>query len=287
MSKKVTISVAVLAYSRLDTLKKLIASLKKQTRLPDEIIVVFQGSDEKIWRWLSLQEGIVLHRQDNQGSAGGFSRCIQYSIKNNHDWTWILDDDAIPEESALEELIDNRYFKENLSGFISSRIIKPSGMSYMSPVPADANLWYNTVLDDSCVEVVRATWLGLLISTRAVKKAGLPLEEYFLWDEDQEYTARIARSFKCYCAIKSVITHYQNAHFDPLLPGDGMKYNHWVRNRVCTILMSDSSFLSKNLRILKWINRCVIKVIKREAPIKSLLYLLVGLLFFRPKIRFI
>jgi len=287
MSKKVTISVAVLAYSRLETLKKLISSLKKQTRLPDEIIVVFQGDDEKIWTWLLLQEGITLYRQRNLGSAGGFSKCIQYSIKNNHDWTWILDDDAIPEESALEELIDNRYFKENILGFISSRIIKPSGVSYMSPVPADANIWYNTVLDDSCVEVVRATWLGLLVSSRAVKKIGLPLEEYFLWDEDLEYTARIVKSFKCYCAINSVITHYQNDKFDPFLAGDGVKYNYWVRNRVCTILMSDSTVLSKILRISKWTNRCVIKVIKKEAPVKSLLYLLVGILFFRPKVKFI
>jgi len=285
--KTESVAATVLAYSKLEILKELLASLKKQTRKPDEIIVVFQGYDEDIWEWLILQSGISLYRQENLGSAGGFSKCIQYSIKNGHGWTWILDDDAIPDSRALEYITESNYFRDNSTGYISSRIVNSKGKTYMSPIPADANKWYGSVLDDGFVQVIRSTWLGLCVSSKAVLECGLPIEEYFLWDEDIEYTARISRRVTSYCAIRSIIRHYQNDDFDPKRPGDAVKYNYWVRNRVITILRSDSSVVSKIGRIVLWSNKVFINAVTRKAPAKSILYLLYGILFFRPKIKFI
>jgi len=282
-----SVAAIVLAYSRLDTLKDLIESLKMQTRRPDEIIVLFQGSNEEIWGWLSQQAEITVFRQKNAGSAGGFSKCIQYSIHRGHDWTWIFDDDAIPDNYALEHLVECKYFLEPTTGFISSRIENPKGQTYMSPVPADSRYWYGTVLETGCVQCIRSTWLGLLVSTEAVKKCGLPIEEYFLWDEDQEFTARIATNFKCYCALRSKITHYQESDFDPKRSGDAIKYNYWIRNRVCTIWRSNSNFLSKFGQTGIWGYRAFIKVLTLKAPAKSILCLLYGIFFFRPKIRYL
>lgn len=281
-----SVSATVLAFSKFDLLKKLIVSLRSQTRKPDEIIVVFQGSDEKIWSWLSVQTDLTLYRQNNAGSAGGFTKCIQLSIDHGHDWTWIIDDDAIPDQQALDYLITSKYIRYRNTGFISSRIVDPNGKTYMSPVPIDANHWYGSVLQDGCVQVSAATWLGLLVSTVAVRECGLPLEDYFLWDEDVEFTQRISQKFKCYCVIGSVIEHHQSKTFDPLNPGDGKKYKYWIRNRSVTIRRSNSNLIRKFFRTASWIYKVTADILGGRAPANAIFCLLHGIFIFRPKVRF-
>lgn len=282
-----SVAVVVLAFSRLDTLRELIDSLKRQTRPLNEIIVVFQGKDEKILTWLRSQIGLTIHQQENRGSAGGFSTGIQLSISHGHDWTWIIDDDAIPDLDALEYLVSCKYFDSQNTGFLSSRIVDSHRCTYMSPVPCDANTWYGTVLEDGCVPVQKSTWLGLLVATPSVLECGLPIEEYFLWEEDGEFSMRIARAKKSYCVIRSVIVHYQNKKFDPFNSTDSIKYYYMVRNRIATIKLSDRSAFYKVFKIGISICKVLRDIIMKKAPIKSIKALYVGIFLFWPKIKFI
>jgi GT2 family glycosyltransferase len=48
-----------------------------------------------------------LNLDTNIGGAGGFSTGIKYTDeKLNYDWVWVMDDDVIPQEDSLQELIN-------------------------------------------------------------------------------------------------------------------------------------------------------------------------------------
>ena len=134
------------------------------------------------------QSDLTVLQQQNLGSARGFSTGIEHSIRRGHSWPWIFDDDAVPRTDGLEELVRTPYFGRPDTVFMASRVVDRSGTSYMSPIAANANRWYASVLDDG------ACWLGLLVSSAAVKSYGLPIAEFFLWEEDLEFTERLARS---------------------------------------------------------------------------------------------
>ena len=280
-----SVAAVVLAYSRLETLKGLVAALREQTRRLDEIIVVYQGSQAAIAGWLEQQTDLTVIQQENLGSAGGFGSGIQESIRRGHGWTWIFDDDAIPRIDALERLVDTPYFTRPGTVFLASRIVDPHGKTYMSPPAAEANRWYATVLEDGCVEVVAGCWLGLLVNSEAVRRCGLPVAEFFLWDEDVEFTGRLARNGTAHCAIRSVIVHYQNAAFDPF-GKDFIKYGYWARNRVARAKIEPGSWSRRALVALRRAGWFLAKVVRGEAPLRTVPWVLRGLFTFWPRIRF-
>jgi hypothetical protein len=284
----VKIAAATIAFSRFDGLVSLVESIRSQTRPPDDIIIVNQGTNQQISEWLSQQKDVLVITQRNKGSAGGFTRCILESIRLGNDWTWILDDDAIPDNDALEKISSCQYFDPATTAFISSRIVKPSGETYMSPTPVDHNSWYGSVLNDGCVKVDRATWLGLCVSTRAVRVAGLPIEEFFLWEEDQEFTSRLSRYFSAFCVLSSVITHFQNSDFDPFHGTDRIKYSFSVRNSIGREKLRPGNPVVKFVRVLRRSVTLFGRACNGSVPFWiSIKSIVVGLIFFWPKVRYL
>jgi rhamnopyranosyl-N-acetylglucosaminyl-diphospho-decaprenol beta-1,3/1,4-galactofuranosyltransferase len=279
-----TIAAIVLAYSRLETLQQLITALIEQTRPPDEIIVIYQGSREDIALWLQSQQGLTVLRQENKGSAGGFCTGIEEAIRRGHGWSWIFDDDAVPQPTALQELVQLPYYSRGDAVFLASRVVDRHGKTYMSPQAADANRWYATVLRDKCVEVVGACWLGLLVNSSAVEKYGLPIAEFFLWEEDLEFTARLVRNGQAYCAIESVIVHYQDPRFEPF-GKDFIKYAHYVRNRIARAKLEPGSPPLKVFRTFRRASQFLLLIAKRQAPLRATSWVIRGI-FFWPRIRF-
>jgi rhamnopyranosyl-N-acetylglucosaminyl-diphospho-decaprenol beta-1,3/1,4-galactofuranosyltransferase len=283
-----SVAAVVLAYSREAELKLVIHNLKNQTRKPDEIIVIFQGTNPNILQWLYQQSGLTVHQQGNLGSAGGFATGMKVAIANGHQWSWMLDDDAVPELNALEEMTRCKYFDSSKTGFLGAVVVKPDRKVYMSPAADESNHWYGTVLQEACVPVIAATWCGCLISSQSVLDVGLPVEEFFLFDEDVEFTMRVARARKSYCVIKSVIVHYQKDTFDPLnSETDRLKHAYYVRNHFATIRLSGRPALKKLVAIWRWFFKNAGEIAMGKVPLKTVLPLISGLLFFRPKIKFI
>jgi rhamnopyranosyl-N-acetylglucosaminyl-diphospho-decaprenol beta-1,3/1,4-galactofuranosyltransferase len=280
-----SVAALVLAFSRFEMLQQLIAALRAQTRQPDEIIVIYQGSRNDIAEWLERQPDLAMLRQNNKGSAGGFCTGIEESLKRGHGWTWVFDDDAIPNPSALEELVRSPYFGRPTSVFLASRVVDRHGTTYMSPPAADANRWYATVLQDKCVEVTSACWLGLLVNSEAVREFGLPIAEFFLFDEDLEFTGRLARNGTAYCAIDSVIVHYQDPVFDPF-GKDFIKYAYFTRNRVARAKIEPGAIPVRAVRALRRAAHFLSLVALRKAPFRTVPWVLRGLFFFWPRVRY-
>lgn len=80
----------------------------RQTRPVDEIIVVDNASIDGTWEMIERRftPGVTYERlAENLGGAAGFDKGMRLAHRNGHDWIWCLDSDALPNKSALEDLL--------------------------------------------------------------------------------------------------------------------------------------------------------------------------------------
>ena len=131
MDRYQSIAAVVVSFNRLEYLKIIIFNLQNQTRLPDEIIVIFQGDSQDCLDWLDSQQGLSVIKQENLGSAGGFTTGIDVAVQKGHDWVWVTDDDAVPELNSFEELANCPYFDCSKTGLLSSVILDANYKVYM------------------------------------------------------------------------------------------------------------------------------------------------------------
>lgn len=291
----------ILTYNRLSLLKKCIDSVRKQTYPPDLIIVVNNASTDHTAEWLK-NESIITHSlANNSGASGGFSECLKISYQYGADWVWLMDDDTIAKDDTLEKLIGQLHelkpYEKDL-GFLCSNVQWTDGN------PHAMNLTYT--LEDknklaklplslkTNVPVIQfSTFVSILISSKAIEKVGLPLKEYFIWNDDIEYTRRIIANGLAGIAVKDSIAvhetpvnHFASVFTDLNLPT--WKYSYGLRNELYTkrILEGELVFW------LTWIHRMFLLpvriLLKRKnyhwPYIKLVWNTSINALFFKPKI---
>lgn len=210
------IAAVVVTFNRLELLKDAIRSLREQTRKPDEIIVVNNGSTDETLGWLNLQNDLTIINQENSGSAGGQYTGIKSSYEKGHDWFWCMDDDVELKPDCLEELLNAISFlrSKNIEpGYLSSKVvgfnneIMNTPLINTTPGPTSYPVW-NKFLEEGLVMLAAGTFVSVLINRIAVQKVGYPIKEMFIWGDDYEYTMRIAAAgYECYHVGKSVAVH--------------------------------------------------------------------------------
>lgn len=95
-------SVIIPAYNAEKTLQACIDGLMQQTRIPDEIIVVDDGSEDRTKTIAEAYSLVTLLSQKNQGPAKARNVGAQNA---NGDVIVFLDSDCVPEKNWLEELL--------------------------------------------------------------------------------------------------------------------------------------------------------------------------------------
>lgn len=205
------VGIVVVTYNRLQLLKEVIESLRKQTFQDFQIIVVNNGSTDNTSEWLSEQKDIYTITQENLGGAGGFFTGMKYVAENEYRYCWIMDDDVVCDKNALLELLNVHRSIGNI-GFVCSSVFAPNGLAMNSPhIDCRNNVnsypgWYDS-LDRDAIKVDAATFVSVLFSTNLIRKVGLPYKEFFIWGDDSEYTSRISANYPSYMAIKSRVIH--------------------------------------------------------------------------------
>lgn len=103
-----TFSVIIPAYQASGTIGRALASVQKQTRLPDEVIICDDGStDDLLNVLLPFRDSVKVVRQDNRGLNAARNTAIQAS---SGDWVVLLDadDEWLPERlEAIERAISD------------------------------------------------------------------------------------------------------------------------------------------------------------------------------------
>jgi GT2 family glycosyltransferase len=185
---------------------------------------------------------------------------------------------------TLAELVDSPLANVEEVGFLACRVVSREGHTYMTPPPADPfPLWYDTIASGGYVRVANANFAGFMVSRTAIRRRGLPIKEFFLWEDDREYSERIARVMPCYLLINSVVVHHQGR--------DGGNFRRkqllQVRNKAARILISDTTLQLKLWRLFKYGGWLLYVIARKGYPLACLKCALVGLLLFRPRIEYV
>lgn len=240
------VSAVVVTYNRLNLLKENLQSLEQQTFNLDKIIIINNNSTDETKNYIETKYSSnslfeIVNLSENIGGAGGFYQGIKKAIELESEWIWLMDDDTIPDATALEKLMDKIDVTENV-GFLGSKVLftdnTPHIMNNIAPTNNTIRkIQWNTFLDQGVLSLGYNSFVSCLISSEAVKKVGLPYKDFFIWGDDKEYTERIIKAnFYGALVLDSVVYHKTKDNYGVILETatDSLawKYYFGERNRV-------------------------------------------------------
>ncbi len=205
------VGIVVVTFNRLQLLQEVITSLRYQTYRDSQIVVVNNGSTDGTLDWLTTQTDIVVITQGNVGGAGGFYTGMKYVAENNFEFCWIMDDDVVCDNNALEALL-SAYSVESNIGYVCSAVRGIDGSVMNVPIvdmtpTSNGYPDYYRLIEHQMIKTQNATFVSVLFKTSTIKELGLPYKEYFIWGDDTEYTTRISKKYPSYLVCKSQVLH--------------------------------------------------------------------------------
>lgn len=236
----------VVAFNRRDLLIESLLALRGQSRAPDRVLVVDNASEDGTSEVVAerFPEVELIRLTRNTGGAGGFAVGIHHAVSRlAADLVWIMDDDTVPGVDALAELLRARAHAPAGTEIVGSRVVWIDGRDHPMNTPRVNPFASRRAVSEArahgCYPVRSASFVSLLVDAGAVRRVGLPVVDYFLWNDDFEYTMRILRRARGYIATRSVVVHktkvFGSTDIDP-----GPRFRFEVRNKAWMILRSSA-----------------------------------------------
>ena len=209
------VGVVVVTFNRKKLLKECLQALLKQSYKNYEILLIDNASTDGTHEYIEdLIDGKKLqyfNTGKNLGGAGGFNYGVREAMKKNYDYAWLMDDDSIADDKdALKILVEKAaYLKDDFS-FLAGVVKWTDGNLCMMNIPKlDEKGWHNRVdlYKEGLVPIESSTFVSFFANMKIVKKAGLPIKEFFIYGDDWEYSLRMRKYAQPYMVTDSVITH--------------------------------------------------------------------------------
>ncbi|MEP6665333.1 MAG: glycosyltransferase [Nocardioidaceae bacterium] len=238
MSEHPRVIAVVVTWNRRELLAESLRAVAEQTAPPIETIVVDNASDDGTADMLrdGFPDVHVVTTTRNTGGAGGFALGIDRALRHRVDALWLMDDDTVATPMALEELISTRSgYGGPAPSVIASRVVWTDGrdhpMNTPRPKPGMRAAERRAAADVGCVPIRSASFVSILVDAATVRERGLPVADYFLWNDDFEFTTRLIRGRRALYCPTSVVVHktkaYAGTDADP-----GERFFYEVRNKV-------------------------------------------------------
>ncbi len=223
----------IVTFNRLEKLKQTIKkSLHEEL---EQIIIVNNNSTDGTKEYLDTLGSsrlMIKHLNENIGGAGGFSIGFDIAIhQTSADWIVCYDDDAYPEEGAIDKF-KNLDLDDDICSVAAAVFLPDKSISIMNKVRTNPfksiNSFLNTFVKKESIyidegayelndplEVDASTFVGFFIRTDLVKKIGLPRKELFIYADDLIYTLNITMSGYKHLFVPSIkFTHDCNTLVD-------------------------------------------------------------------------
>jgi GT2 family glycosyltransferase len=238
----------VVSYNRRELLARSLTALAAADRLPDALVVVDNASTDGSAEYLaSLEmpfEYELVRLSENTGGAGGFTVGIAAALaRHEPDLVWVMDDDTVPLPRTLAEAV--RLWEAcpptDKPAFIASRVAWSDGRDH--PMNTMRDRWNASQADRKFAaahharSVRSASFVSLFVDAEAVRALGLPVADFFLWNDDFEFTTRLARHRWALASLDSVVEHHTKS-FDSHTVDVGERFRFEVRNKVWTFFRS-------------------------------------------------
>ncbi len=232
----------VVTYNRKELLGLCVDKLLRQIGASCDVLIIdndsTDGTEEFMKEKFSQQEVVYENTGRNLGGAGGFEYGVGKAVRLGYEYIWIMDDDTLPEETALAELFTADENLRGKWGFLSS-------VAYWT----DGNICRMNIQKKDIFRHVgekeyrkefapirMCSFVSLLVKSSVVRELGLPIGEYFIWTDDYEFTGRISRKYPCYMVPGSKVVHAMKVHTRVDFAADDVsrinRYRYIYRNDV-------------------------------------------------------
>jgi GT2 family glycosyltransferase len=239
----------IVTYNRREMLSECVTALRNQTKKPDAILIINNGSTDNTEAWLQSQKDLIYITQKNMGSGGGFNTGINWAYKHGYSWIWCMDDDGYPKEDALEKILEPETDRLCLRN-----------CAVLNKEDKKTFVWktkhYATIDEVDCkiIKGIGHPFNGTMIHRNIVERVGAPKPNLFLWGDETEYYYRITKrnNIPVYTIAES-IQYHPAAAFTYKKDWDyksSWKMYYYIRNR---FQIHQSKF---NNRLTAFINYC-------------------------------
>lgn len=238
----------ILTYNRKDLLARCLEAVYCQTHPCDGVIVIDNASQDGTQEQLrsSNYPNLKVHvLSQNIGASGGFNAGFRLAYQSGADFIWVMDDDVIPKNDALQCLLsaDEYLQRRNIErAYLLSSAFTEKGFvtntpSLSSKVNKIGYLEWPEMIEHGMVPVWRATFVSILLPRSTLTTYGLPIASMFIWGEDSEYTLRVTREKPGFLVGNSKVLHLRQEDGPINIISEGnaarMKYHrYFMRNKI-------------------------------------------------------
>jgi rhamnopyranosyl-N-acetylglucosaminyl-diphospho-decaprenol beta-1,3/1,4-galactofuranosyltransferase len=240
------VAVVVVTFNRRELLLESLAAVQGQTRAPDVVLVVDNASTDgtaaavrESFPAVQFPSVQLTELSQNTGGAGGFACGTALALAGGADLIWLMDDDTVPEPGALSALLAaRRDYPGPTPALVASRVVWTDGrahpMNTPRPKPFASKAELSAAAAIGCVPIRSASFVSILVDAAVARERGLPQADYFLWNDDFEFTTRVLRGQVGLLCPASVVVHktkmFGSTDVDP-----GERFFYEVRNKIWTL----------------------------------------------------
>ena len=252
-SEPVVVAVVV-SFNRARLLTTTLQGLASGERSPETIVVVDNASDDDS---VSVVEDFarrseidvdLIRLPRNVGGAGGFAVGIDRAAHHHGaDLIWVMDDDTEPLPQALSAAVGAWRAYDPRGGrrpaFVASRVLWTDGTehpmnSMIERIGAGAGRRRRA--EAVGARTIRSgSFVALLLDGDAVRATAAPIADFFIWNDDFEFSTRLARWSDALQVPASQVVHHTarpvTTDSDP-----GPRFYYDVRNKLWVFTRSTS-----------------------------------------------
>jgi rhamnopyranosyl-N-acetylglucosaminyl-diphospho-decaprenol beta-1,3/1,4-galactofuranosyltransferase len=231
----------IVTYNRRELLLESLAAVQAQRRPPDAVIVVDNASGDG--SVAAVRAGFptvrVAELGENYGGAGGFAYGMAQAINDGADLIWAMDDDTVPDAGALAALLAARgTYPGPVPALMASTVLWTDGrrhpMNTPRPRPLARTADRTAAAASGCVPIRSASFVSVLVDAAECQRRGLPRADFFLWNDDFEFTTRLLRDRVGLLCPASVVVH-KTRTFGGTTVEPGERFFYEVRNKIWTL----------------------------------------------------
>ena len=234
------IAAVVVTYHRPLELRQVVESLLGQTHPPDHIIILDNGGPVRANEILAEHADalIIIHSVVNLGGAGGFARGLSEGLGLAADWVWLLDDDAVPEADALEQLLLTIPKLPANAGVLGCAVMEFGDVALRHRRRFNRRTGWETSVPlssygKSPVEIDTCSFVGFLVRAEAARQIPLPAADFFLAYDDTDYSLRLQDAgWRLWLVPDSVVVHLRTSDARLGTSPFGSKHYLNIRNRL-------------------------------------------------------
>jgi len=211
-----SVASVTLAYNSSSVLPRQLGALLRQTRPLQEIVVVDNGSTDGTSEFLAQRypQIKVVRISENCGVGPGWVAGLAYAaLERKHDWVWSFDDDTVPNDNALETLLDGVASLRDLNGDLG--MVAPMPVHRETGISYPPLLWRDGFVRPSAQLMRQPIWYadlavgaGCMMRREVMETIGLPRADFLMDFIDFEYCLRArSRGYKIAVITRCHLNH--------------------------------------------------------------------------------